>query len=66
MDRPEYRWLVAHCTARGGMRSANLFSALDEARRHIEWLESLQYDELRIYLIDLHELTPVAVTGRDG
>jgi hypothetical protein len=62
-DKLEYRWLVAHARDDGGLRGAVILPLKGLAEELAGDLKSSSVDGVKIYLIDLHELTPVAVTG---
>ena len=67
-DKPEYRWLVAQTWADGRMRKSVILHNKELAVNLADDWTSREVPgyPVKAYLIDLHELTPVAVTGSAG
>mgnify|MGYP000108834374 CR=1 FL=1 len=70
-DKPEYRWLVANnCYEHGIWSDPAVFrkhnAAIVAISELISEANEVNLSGLKIYLIDLHKLEPVAVTGSDG
>ena len=67
-DKPEYRWLVAECYGNSGWNNTTIQKTYEQAEGQVKSIVKYAAGHLSadVYIIDLHQLTPVAVTGSAG